>query len=134
MFVATHLALNRQDEAANEHLTGCEHASVIGGDLQSVSGRKLQPAPCDSQAQPVQFAKAALPLHRHSGKPARFEFTRHVRLQADTGFRPFVLPNPVSQCESQKGNYRLSAEEGMRLSKLKEMRLSKQMAYMCLRN
>ena len=88
------------------------------------ASRKPQAASRKPQAGELQvltvlFAKAALPSHRHSGKPARFEFTRNVRLQADTGFGHVFCRTTVSQCEIKKGNTGFLAEEGMRLSKLR---------------
>jgi hypothetical protein len=48
-------------------------------------------------------------------KTCLFEFTRHVRLHADTEPRSSVLPGSVSQGEYQKGITGFLAEEGMRL-------------------
>jgi hypothetical protein len=52
----------------------------------AVSCNKSQIIHRKSQVLPFKFVKAAWPSHRHSRKPARFEFTRNVRRHADTVF------------------------------------------------
>ncbi|WP_130558114.1 hypothetical protein [Limnobacter thiooxidans] len=61
-----------------------------------------KPQAGELQVLTVLFAKAALPSHRHSGKPARFEFARNVRRSADTGFGHVFCRTKVSQCDVQK--------------------------------
>ncbi|WP_338284338.1 hypothetical protein [Limnobacter thiooxidans] len=72
------------------------------GRRSQVAGRRSQVAFSVSQALFFEFAKAAWPSHRHSRKPARFEFTRNVRLQADTVFGHVFCRTTVSKCDIQK--------------------------------
>jgi len=73
---------------------------VISPTVASRCSCKPQAASCRCIL--FEFAKAALPSHRHLRKPARFEFTRHVRLQADTRFGHLFCRTTVSKCEYQK--------------------------------
>ena len=50
-------------------------------------------------------------------KACPFEFTRHVRLQADTEFGHLFCRTSVSQCDFNTGNSGFQVEEGMRLCK-----------------